>query len=621
MCGIAGFVDFGGRPVQPLAAALDRMQNALGHRGPDDADRVVMQGARASVGLAHQRLAIIDLSPRGRQPMMASNGSWLTYNGEIYNFRALRRALIAGGFQPRSESDTEVVGEMLVSKGTAALEQFRGMFAFGFWDDAKCQLLLARDRFGIKPLVYARPAPDLLLFASEPRALMASGYVSSERAEDQVPEFLARGSVSASGTFWQNVSTVAPGEYVTVDATAGLRSRSYWSLEDTLLRPTPIRSAREVARRIRPALLESVEAHLVSDVPVAVFLSGGLDSTALLAAAREVASGPLQTFTIAMPGCPADESQYARAVARHFGSDHIELTVDAVDVSHAFDDYFRAVQTPSIDGFNTFLVAQAARRAGMRVALSGVGGDELYGGYATFIDVERTDRARQRFGRAIRVLHPLMARWMPCAASRLDRLIPSDPLVDVWSRCRRVLDDADIAHLSGVRTPRLPAPSVAASAFDAVRYFEFRDFLMRQLLPDADAFTMCHALELRTPYVDHRLVESTVSAGRWRRARGLSYKATLFRHLEGLYRPDAIARRKQGFVLPYDHWIRTSLLNPAAGCLPDLRARLDRERYRPFVGRYLDGQLHWSSIWALYVLERVSERPFAGRPLHAVATA
>jgi asparagine synthase (glutamine-hydrolysing) len=624
VCGIAGLVDFGNRPADELARALSRMQTALRHRGPDGAGLAFLHGASVqegsdvlaptrgrpgsgpAVGLAHLRLAIIDLSPGGHQPMQSANQSdWLTYNGELYNYRELRRRLIDRGVSLRSTSDSEVLLEGLSADGISTLSQIRGMFAFAWWSEADRRLLLARDRFGIKPLLVARPFPDLVLFASEARAIAASGYINLEPDADAIAAVLARGSVPVGQTFWKCIDAVPPGAWMSFGESE-VSAGQYWSLDNALLRTTEKRSAAQVAQAVRPALVESVEAHLVSDVPVGIFLSGGLDSAALLAAAREVTSGPLQTFTVTMPGSPLDEAQHARAVAHRFGSEHTELSLDDLDVDAALVEFFAVMQSPTLDGFNTFLVAKAARQAGARVVLSGVGADELFGGYGSFDYVPRLHRMRSRYGPMARLASRLLRSLAPGFAAKLSRAFAADTrsVAETWWRSRQLFTDDEIGRLSGQSAPSMPALPASAE-FDQVRYCEFRFFLESQLLGDADAFTMCRALELRTPFVDHVLLEAVVDAGRWPVDRGRSHKATLFGHLSGLCTPDAAGRRKQGFVLPFEAWIREGLTQPEPRQLADIAQKLIDPQFRPFVERFQARQLHWSRLWTLYVLERL----------------
>lgn len=632
MCGLAGFVDFSGRPASQWIPALERMHEVIAHRGPDGWGRLILDGAEItemsargearipraagagpSVGLAHARLAIIDLSSGGHQPMAAGRG-WIAYNGEIYNYRPLRDQLLARGRQLKSTSDTEVLAELLARDGAPALSQVRGMFAFAWWDDQANRLLLARDRFGIKPLVYAEPVPGLVLFASEPRALLSSGLIAPEPRSDRAAEFFARGSVDVSANFWNGVQSVAPGTCLEFHA-GGVARHEYWSLEHTVQEPAPEATVAAVARIARDGIVASVEAHLVSDVPVAIFLSGGIDSTAVLAAAREVTGGPLQTFTVSMPGARLDESAAARETARRFGSEHLEVALDGLDVDQALDEFFAAMQTPSVDGFNTFLVARAARRAGVRVALSGVGGDELFGGYESFVGVPRVATLASTLGPFGRLTAPLLHTWPSPRTAKLGHILstPARSVPEIWWEYRRLFAEGDVMALTGRPGPAPPAADDASPAFSSIRQLEIRHFLEPQLLGDADAFTMCGALELRTPLVDHVLIQQVVQAGVWARRAGESFKQTLFRSLPELTMPPTVDRPKQGFVLPYDTWIRTALTDRSPAQLPDFKRRLSQPRYAPFVRRFLAGRLHWSRLWAIYVYERFAADNVEGK--------
>ncbi len=613
MCGIAGLVDRGGRPQDAMDAALARMQAAVAHRGPDGSGRVRRDtgGTRGVAYLAHQRLAIIDVSDAGRQPMTTRDRAhWITCNGEIYNHAALRADASLAGTAWRSASDTEVLVEGLARHGTAWLERLRGMFAFAWWDEPAARLVLARDRFGIKPLVWAQPAPDLLLFASTPQALAASGFLSLVPVGGSDAELLARGSLPAGTSYWRGVSVVPAGHAVIWEG--GLPRVERWAPDSPWTSPVPReRPAGEVGREVHAAMLDTVRAHFVSDVPVALFLSGGRDSVALLAAARALQNVPLRTFTVTMPGSPLDEGRQARVAAEHFGAEHTELTVDAMDLDEALDGFFAAMAQPSVDGFNTFLVARAARRAGITVALSGVGGDELLGGYPSFTEVPRLQRALHLGGAPLRRAAPLLARWPYGRVARLAAIAAAAPrsTAEVWWEYRGLWSRPEVRAFTGDAMPQARPEGAGADGdpFTVIRACEWREFLERQLLPDADAYTMCHALELRTPFVDHEFVRAVLAAGRWSRGSSPTYKQALFDAMPDLTVPALRGEPKQGFVLPFASWLREALTSPRPPQWADVAHRLRVPRYQAQVDRFLAGRLHWSRLWALYVRERVGQ--------------
>ena len=608
MCGIAGIVDWGGREVPPLVAALERMDRAVAMRGPDGEGCVTLSGGPGVSALfAHRRLAILDRSEAGRQPMASVDGRhWVTFNGELYNFKDLQAPLRDAGVELRSESDTEVLVEFLAREGRDAVSRFRGMFAFASWDTTTGRLTLGRDRFGIKPLVFVRPAPDLLLFASTPQALAASGLCRLRPAPGGRAEFLAHGSVPAHRSFWDGVQVVTLGTTVVVQG-ASVDVRSYYSVETRWRRPDGERPLNEVASPIRAAIDESVSAHLVSDVPVAVFLSGGLDSAVIAASAQAHAGGGLQSFTVTMPGSGLDEGDAARETAAATGLTHTDVALGELDRDQLLDEFFAAMAQPTVDGLNTFVVGRAASMAGVRVALTGVGGDELFGGYPSFVDVPRLYRVLRPWGPLIRA----GAAWCPGSRSRADKLgaiVREAPrsLDDVWWAYRGIWSRADAERLSGESLPTR-ATGADASAFNVIRDLEWRQFLERQLLPDADAFTMCRALELRTPLVDHLVVDAVAGAGRWRAASGLNSKATLFSAWPDWVTPAMLRRKKQGFVLPVDQWLRTALSEPRPRVWADVKARLAEPPYDEVVRQFLSGRLHWSRVWSVYVLARLGD--------------
>jgi asparagine synthase (glutamine-hydrolysing) len=602
MCGIAGFVDFTARRVDGAAETLAAVDAALAHRGPDGRGSIVRAVPGATVGLAHRRLAIIDLSDGGRQPMStADRAHWLTFNGEIYNYRHLRDRLVAGGTAVRSASDSEVLLQWLVTRDLPGLLDVRGMFAFAWWDETASRLVLVRDRFGIKPLVFAETAPGRWWFGSDARAIAASGELTLRADPDVLADVAHRGAVARDASCWKGVESVAPGEAVVLTA-AGASRHQYWSLDDVLLQPARATRVEDAASAFRETLADSVRMHLVSDVPVGLFLSGGLDSAAILASARSLAAEPVRTFTVTMGDAGLDEAEAARHTAHAFGAEHTELRVSDLDLDATLDAFFASMVEPTIDGLNTFVVARAARQAGVRVALSGIGGDELLGGYASFVRVPRLSawlRGVRSVGRA--GLGQAATLLPGRHADKIRAIAGGAPdVASVWWNYRAVTPAAPGP------APVWPAAIDRASPFAAVRYLETREFLERQLLRDADAFTMAFALEVRTPLVDHVVVEAMAAAGEWPRHGARSFKAALFRALPDLARAGAAGERKQGFVLPMGRWMREALAPRVAPRWRDLRPRLEAHGHHALIQRFLDGRVHWSRVWAPYVLARVA---------------
>jgi len=632
MCGIAGIVASAASGLE-LRPAIDRMQQALAHRGPDGWGSAFFEGttieeraerrapviaprgsaARAhgrSAALGHRRLAIIDLTPTGHQPMTSpERRAWVSYNGELYNYRSLRNELAHAGARFRSESDTEVLLALLARRGPEGLDALRGMFAFAVWNDDDGELFLVRDRFGIKPLYYSTPRPGVLLFASEIRALFASGLVSRDTDPHGEAAFLGHGSIPAPTTYFREVRALPPGHSGRWDGSR-LTVSEYWSVDQVLAAPAPHADVAHVASVVRRAVTDSVGAHLVSDVPVGVFLSGGIDSALIAGGMRDLGVPPPRSFTVVVPGTRLDEAAAARRAAAYYGTDHSELTVGDAHIEATVDRFIAAMDQPTVDGLNSFLVAETVARAGMKVALSGVGGDELLGGYPSFHDLPRLRRIATVLARipGASVLTCSVLDRISGRPRKLAAILRADPtLEDTWRAYRALFTKREVERLIGRSLTDEPPRVLRRTAdgpdpFWAVARAEIVGFLIPQLLRDADVFAMSHGLEVRTPLVDHLLLEAVHGAGRWSLDGAATPKLALARALGDFLPPGHSELPKRGFTLPIDAWLRRTLT--AVASASDIRSRLDRPAYHPTVQAYLRGRVHWSRVWALYVLER-----------------
>jgi asparagine synthase (glutamine-hydrolysing) len=387
MCGIAAVIGAG--EAEPGVRA---MVEAVRHRGPDDSGVVQPAGRPLALGCA--RLAIIDLSPAGHMPMTdPATGNVIAYNGEVYNFRELRRDLEAEGERFRSGTDTEVLLRAYAIWGRDFVERLRGMFAFALWDAGRREVLLARDRLGEKPLYYA-PGPPLVA-ASEVRALLATGLVSRRLDPAALDSYLVNGFVVSPRTILRDVLSLLPGHLLAVAEDGRvLEERRYWRLPA----PGAAAPAAEAAARLRSDLERSVTERLISDVPLGAFLSGGLDSTTVVALMTR-AGGEVRTFSVTFEDPVYDESAHSRRAAERFRTRHTEVRLTRDEFEARMDAAVAALDQPSFDGMNTYFVSRAARESGLTVALSGTGADELFGGYPFFRQVERLERARRLWAR------------------------------------------------------------------------------------------------------------------------------------------------------------------------------------------------------------------------------
>lgn len=632
MCGIAGLVEIGGSDAPARARQVTGMRDALGHRGPDDRGMAELHGADAtrhgsagsvrtarprqadaSIWLAHSRLSVIDLTAAGAQPMHARDGAaWLTFNGEIYNFRALQQQF---GAAPGANSDAAVLLDLLAARGMEALPLLRGMFAFAYWSETEQALYLARDRFGIKPLYWCRPSSSLFAFASEPRALIAAGFGGGVRPAMEAA-FLRRGHIPADQTAIEGLSVVPPGSWLRFDG--GDPTITRWFDTGSLAGSSGKQSVQDAASAFEAALDDAVRAHLVSDVPVGVFLSGGLDSAALVAAAARTGGSTLRTFTVTVPGSSIDEAAPAARIARQFGTEHVEVPVPREELASWLEEALASMTEPTNDGLNTFIVSRAVARTGLKVVLSGLGGDEVLGGYPSFVDVPRLWRATAPFraGMPGRALAAGAAARMPVAApGKLAEIVgrPAATRQGLWRQYRSLFDRDDVGTLTGQSAPpddREPDDD-RVPMLDVIMRCEIDEFMGPQLLRDSDAFSMCDSLELRVPYVDHELMQRVHERGWWPRGRHGTHKSALFAAMPHPLPHEHLSRRKTGFVIPIAEWLRAALAGDAS--LAMLRAPLQTPALRPYVDAFGEGTLHPARLWALVVREHFKARRKAAR--------
>lgn len=609
------------------------MADAMRHRGPDDEGIYITPDARA--GLANRRLAIRDLSPAGHMPMGTTEGDLqITYNGETYNAGELRRELEQQGHIFRSNSDTEVILRGYAAWGEGVVERLRGMFALAVLDlrpgqGSNDKLFIARDRLGIKPLYYAR-TPEAFLFASELKGLLASGMVSREWSPAGLAGYLMLGAVPNPRTIYRDVRALEPGCTLTIplgEPTGKVEPRWYWSLPTGPARDV---TQAEAVEEVRGLLQEAVRIRLVSDVPLGAFLSGGLDSSAVVALMRKATDGPIRTCSMAFEEEEYSEAPYARAMSKSAGTEHYERVVTAGDVAAEMDNILRAMDQPTVDGVNSYFVSQTAREAGLTVALSGLGGDELFGGYeGTFGGVPQMLRALRvakalpggaALARTAIGLLPDRRRWArvsdalrgtptPAGAYLARRGLFSQSEVkellsnDVWEEARRAFDP--VRHIAARSGNHVGAANFAEQGFEWVSRAELSTYTHYQLLRDTDVMSMVHSLEVRVPLLDHKLVEAVLSLPARVKTAGQGPKPLLVQAMEDNLPPLIRERRgKQGFTFPFDNWLRGPLRREVETLLHGATDRgwLSPKGVEETWSAYLAGKVHWSRPWALAVL-------------------
>jgi asparagine synthase (glutamine-hydrolysing) len=556
MCGICAIV--GGR-IPPPAAAIKSMVAALRHRGPDAQSYRRLDGC----DLGHARLSIIDLD-NGAQPLADAAGRyWIVFNGEIYNYQELRDTLARAGHRFHTRSDTEVILAAYREWGSACLDRFRGMFAFAIWDTHERQLFAARDLFGEKPLYYAATPSGALLLASEIKSITASGLVQPRIAPSGIDDYLCLGYMPPDRTVYENVQTLAPGHYLEWNGNGAPSCTCYWRPKFN----TTAIGADEAGERLRTLLEQAVRRQMVADVPVGAFLSGGHDSSTIVALMARQASQPVRTFSVGF-GEWINELPYARAVARQYRTDHHDIDLGTLPVADLLERMAEVYDEPFMDPSHvpTYLISEYARRH-VKVVLSGDGADELFGGYAWYpllaasMAVSGSELAwiaARGVSRLLRDRVPALRRHSQ--ARGLARRWP-DP-VTRYVHYRSALSAGERAALWG--GPETPPAFLSSTYYrssdrtqgmDKVLDFDLRAFLPGDILVKVDRAAMAHGLETRAPFLDRDLVEFALTL-----PSGLKVTAdqtkVLFKQALARYWPEALHQRgKQGFAAPYQAWL------------------------------------------------------------------
>jgi asparagine synthase (glutamine-hydrolysing) len=617
MCGIAGIASREANPRH--APAAENMVAAIRHRGPDGS--AVRDFGRCL--LANTRLAIVDLSARGSMPMCNEDSTvWITYNGECYNADELRPHLAARGHHFRSTTDTEVVLHLYEEYGERCVEKLRGMFAFAIWDVRAEKLVLARDRLGIKPLYLANVA-ETLIFASEIKALLASGLIPRKLNPAGVRAFLQLGHIPAPWTAIQNVKPLEPG-HVGVWRNGEFRTQPYWKL------PAPIAehdvaSPKDVSATLRDLLLASSRQQLMSDVPLALFLSGGVDSAVLGSLMQHAGADRITALTIGFEEKSFDESASSQRTADLLGISRKVIKLPAAEMKDSLDHAFWAMDQPTVDGLNAYWISRAAASAGFKVALSGQGGDELFGGYESLAWFDRFSH----LAGYLRPIPRIAGRGLfdhgnfPFRWRKLSYLIGAhDPFVAAQLAVRVLFLESDVHQLLRPALAATNGTSEAAAHIAAwarqtvgqdlqerVAFLDFPAHLEARLLRDGDAMSMAHSLEVRPVLLDHAVVEYVM---RLPLSLRLQKKQLLFNAMQGILPPALLAdlqnRPKRTFTFPFARWLGNDLrATISAAFAPERLAAagvLEPSVVNRLWQRYLRNpeSVGWSRLWSVFVL-------------------
>lgn len=607
MCGILGIVS----NSQKLNKNLSIL-NKLSHRGPDDfgfwQDKNIFLGQR--------RLSIIDLTAAGRQPMFlrckkTNKNLTLLFNGEIYNYKELKKELKNLGHNFFSNSDTEVILHSYEEWGIDSFLKFRGMFACALYDLDNKEILLFRDRFGIKPLYYYFNKKNFV-FSSEIKAFWQIDFIKKDFNPKAILDFLTNGYIHQPETFYKNIFHLEAGYYLKIkirDEEFEIQKEKWGDVFDYYKSFKVKISLNEAILKTKEFLLDSIKYHLVSDVPVGLFLSGGIDSSILLYLMRELGKEKIQTVSAIFPNTSYDESEKINELVKIFKPEHLELKITGKDFSEHLDNIFYYMDQPTIDGVNTYFVSLAAKKANLKVVLSGLGGDELFYGYPSFFDLFKIRKFKPflrflSFYKVLKLLGNFNMRYQ-----KLYEIIKAKNLEDEYLIYRSIFTDNQIKKIINFNNyaPKdlnssLNLKNLNYSDYSLISYFEMIHYLKNQLLRDSDVFSMANSIELRVPFVDNVLFEKVVPIpDEYKIKDGIS-KFLLKEILKDKVSEKILYQKKQGFVVPIELWMRENF-----NLIKDeiLKSNIyNKNTIDQLINMFLKNKLHWARIWSLFVLNR-----------------
>lgn len=628
MCGINGIL--GLKDSAFAKGKVQAMNIAMKHRGPDDEGLFVNE----EIVLGHRRLSIIDLSAAGHQPMSSYDGRFqIVYNGELYNFKELKFELtrvISGSNQQayffQTNTDTEVIIAAYARWGEECVNHFNGMYAFAIWDNLKKELFIARDRLGIKPLYYFY-TNNILAFSSEIRSLLASELIPRKLDENSLVDYLRYQTVHAPHTIVKGVKMLMPGHYMKSNNDK-ITIHSYWDLKKNISHASDGRSYLEVCKDVNELLTKAVERRLIADVPFGAFLSGGIDSSAIVGLMSKVSAEKVKTFSVTFDESEFSESKYAQLIAKKFNTDHHEIKLSPEDFLTELPNALKAMDHPGGDGPNTYIVSKATKEAGITMALSGLGGDELFAGYDVFkrsleLNKKVWLNAVPQFMRGLG--GSVLTKAKPGVASeKIAEFLKQDSInfKSFYPLSRQVLMDKDIATI--LKKKELTANRVSeiiaintdvtlsgvegrqSSIISQVSIAEISTYMQNVLLGDADQMSMAHALEVRVPFIDYTLVEYVLGVpDKYKSTK--SPKKLLVDSLGDLLPPEIVNRPKMGFTFPWKDWMKNEMKIFCEQKLISLSKRkLFNEHgviklWKDFLSD--NPKVTWSRVWYLVVLE------------------
>ena len=616
MCGINGVYNH--QSIEDVENKVKQMNSLTKHRGPDFTDVYL----DSTVCLGHNRLAIIDLDSKSNQPFISNDKNLiLVYNGEIYNFQELKKQL-SSSYKFKTESDTEIIIAAYQNWGIEMVYKFNGMFSFALWDKTKEELFLCRDRFGIKPLYYLEIYQSII-FSSSLKAVISSYPMDLNIKEEDLIDFIQYGTVHQPNTILEKVKSVPRASFLKI-SNQETKIFEYWNLFENAIPNKPVK---EPLKNLEKLILESVENRLVSDVPYGIFLSGGIDSSILVAAASKVSNKNINTFSVVFKEESFDERKFSRMMASKYKTNHFELELHPEDILHQIEEPFKFMDHPSVDGINTFFISKQVHEKGFKMALSGAGSDELFAGYPVFKQVFELENKKWLFS-----FPPQLRNLFGKLLIKQKKSLKSEKMAEIlnlkllqlpyfYPIFRKIFTNNSISKLTDIRNLSYESypfewglseicskkRGFSYPLISRISALEIETYLQNILLRDSDQMGMANSLEIRVPFLDHNLVEYVLSLPNELKY-PISPKKLLIDSTKGWIPDEIIYRKKMGFVFPWEKWMRNELKTFCEQSINNL------ENISFFEMNYVNtlwvnflknkSQVHWLQIWSLVVLGR-----------------
>lgn len=620
MCGINGYIGF--KDKAQGRSVVQQMNSCMAHRGPDNNSTWVDE----TLALGHVRLSILDLSEAAHQPFVSADGNYIiAFNGEIYNFSQVKQTLLAKfpHLVFRTSSDTEILLQAYIQLGEACLDELNGMFAFAIWDIQKKKLFIARDRVGEKPLYYYSEG-DTFIFASEIRSLLAAGIIPRKLNVDALPDYVQYQTVHAPYTLIKDVFMLTPGNYITVED-GFVFTKNYWSPtingEQKTENGERKNGGTKVISDIKALFEDSIRLRMVADVEVGAFLSGGIDSSAVVAQMAQLSPKSISTFSIIFGEKDFSEEEFSNQIAKKYNTNHHPIRISADDFLHEIPSILKSVDFPGGDGPNTYAVARATRKTGIKVAMTGLGGDELFAGYPIFTQTHsfHNKKLLKNTPRFIRKMagNAIGAVKGGTTGQKYKRILSQSKITDAgfYRLSRQLFDKEFVKQLLDLKTnATLPVEEIAKIIFTGHKNYllsevsiaEMRTYMQNVLLRDTDQMTMAHALEVRAPFLDHRLIEYALNIND-----ELKYphtpKQLFVKAMGDLLPSEVVNRKKMGFTFPWAHWLRNEM---KGYCEQRIKSLAQRNYFNgaELLGLWErfaknDKNVPWSRVWHLVTLE------------------